>query len=95
MILPSADESFFYAALHQLDPAVRPTFLARVAASLAALRDPGPGDVDRAIRAALIGLCTPLPDNLGQLEPRWARRRGRDQARAQGQIDQHAKLAGT
>ena len=30
--LPDADTSFFYAALHQLDPAVRPIFTARVAA---------------------------------------------------------------
>ena len=33
--LPDADTSFFYAALHQLDPAVRPIFTARVAAIIA------------------------------------------------------------
>ena len=80
--LPDADESFFYAALHQLDPAVRPTFIARVAAIISTFPDPGPGDVDRAIRAALTGLWTPPPDNLEQLEPR---RRPRDQARAQAE----------
>ena len=61
--LPDADTSFFYAALHQLDPAVRPIFTARVAAIIDTLPDPGPGDVDRAIRAALAGLWTPPPDN--------------------------------
>ena len=76
MTIPDADESFFYAALHQLDPAVRPTFIARVAAMIGAHPDPGPGDVDRAIRAALVGLWTPPPDKLGQLEGRWARRGG-------------------
>jgi hypothetical protein len=66
----------FYAALHQLDPAVRSTFLVRVAAIIGAHPAPGPGDVDRAIRAALVGLWTPPPDKLGQLEGRWARRGG-------------------
>ena len=74
--LPDADTSFFYAALHHLDPAVRPIFTARVAAIIDTLPDPGPGDVDRAIRAALAGLWTPPPDKLGQLEGRWARRGG-------------------
>ena len=36
--LPDADTSFFYAALHQLDPAVRPIFTARVAAIIDTLQ---------------------------------------------------------
>ena len=72
--LPDADLSFFFAALHQLDLPARPVFTDRVAAIIGMHPDPGPGDVDRAIRAALAGLWTPPPDKLGQLEGRWARR---------------------
>jgi hypothetical protein len=59
MTLPEAELSFYFAALAQLTPDVRPVFAERVAAILGAHPDPGPGDVDRAVRAALVGLWTP------------------------------------
>jgi len=60
MTLPEPECAFFYAALAQLEPTLRPVFAERVAAILGALRrDPGPGDCDRAVRAALIGLWVP------------------------------------
>jgi hypothetical protein len=57
--LPEAELSFYFAALAQLEPGRRPLFTERVARILGALPDPGPGDVDRAVRAALVGLWTP------------------------------------
>jgi hypothetical protein len=59
MTLPEAELSFYFAALKQLAPDAREVFAARVAEILSAHRDPGPGDVDRAVRAALVGLWTP------------------------------------
>ena len=54
----------------QLEPALRPVFIERVAQILGGHRDPDVGDVDRAIRAALCGLWTPpaVADT-----PRWSR----------------------
>jgi hypothetical protein len=59
-LLPE-EASFFFWAAAQLEPGCRPVFAERVAAILGAHPDPGPGDVDRAVRAALIG-----PDALAQ-----------------------------
>jgi hypothetical protein len=57
-LLPE-EASFFFWATAQLEPSCRPVFVERVAAILGAHPDPGPGDVDRAVRAALVGLWTP------------------------------------
>jgi hypothetical protein len=69
-MLPEVEANFYFAVLAQLEPAMRPVFAERVAQVLGALPDPGPGDIDRAIRAALVGLWVPpaFTD-----PPRWAR----------------------
>ena len=59
MTLPEAELSFYFAAAAQLEPALRPAFAERVATILQSQADPGPGDVDRAVRQALIGLWVP------------------------------------
>ena len=62
MTLPEEECAFFFAAMAQLVPALRPVFAERVASILDAycpFCEPGPGDVDRAIRAALVGLWVP------------------------------------
>ena len=59
MTLPEAELSFYFAAAAQLEPALRPAFTERVATILQSHADPGPGDVDRAVRQALIGLWGP------------------------------------
>lgn len=61
MTLPGDEQAFLCHALAQLEPDVREVFTARMAEHLQALTDPGVGDVDRALRAALVGLWTP-PD---------------------------------
>ena len=58
MTLPEAELSLYFAAAAQLEPALRPAFAERVATILQSQPDPGPGDVDRAVRA-LIGLWVP------------------------------------
>ena len=59
MTLPEAELSFYFAALAQLEPARRPVFTERVTRLLGAHPNPGPGDVDRAVRQALVGVWTP------------------------------------
>jgi hypothetical protein len=59
MTLPEAELSFYFAAAGQLEPTLRSVFTERVAGILGAHPDPGPGDVDRAVRQALVGLWTP------------------------------------
>jgi hypothetical protein len=71
--LPEAELSFYFAVLAQLEPARRPVFTERVTRILSALRDPGPGDVDRAVRQALVGLWTPPAFEEVQRPPRWDR----------------------
>ena len=61
MTLPGDEQAFLCHALAQLAPDVREVFTARMVEHLQALADPGVGDVDRALRAALVGLWTP-PD---------------------------------
>ena len=61
MTLPGDEQAFLCNALAQLAPDVREVFTARMVERLQALADPGVGDVDRALRAALVGLWTP-PD---------------------------------
>ena len=62
MTLPEEECAFFFCAMAQLDPDRRPIFIERVANILSAYSpfcEPGPGDVDRAIRQALVGLWIP------------------------------------
>jgi hypothetical protein len=70
MTLPEAELSFYFAAAGQLDPALRPVFAERVSQTLGAHPDPGPGDIDRAVRQALVGLWVP-PETADP--PRWDR----------------------
>jgi hypothetical protein len=72
MTLPEAELSFFFAALAQLAPDMRPVFAERVARRLSAHPDPGPGDVDRAVRAALVRLWTPPEGEELQRVGRWS-----------------------
>lgn len=74
MTLPEAELSFYFAAQAQLEPQLRPVFAERVANFLDAycpFCEPGPGDVDRAIRAALVGLWVPPADAEQRAVPRW------------------------
>ena len=73
MTLPGAELSFFFAAAAQLEPDLRPDFAERVSAILGAHPDPGPGDVDRAVRQALVGLWTPPESIELRAGPRWDR----------------------
>ena len=59
MTLPEVERAFFFAALAQLEPTLRPVFAARVGQILGARPDPGPGDVDRAVRTALVDRLGP------------------------------------
>jgi hypothetical protein len=59
--LPEDEQAFLCSALAQLAPDVRPVFTARLVECLQAYPDPGPGDVDRALRASWAPLWTP-PD---------------------------------
>ena len=70
MTLPGDEQAFLCHALAQLEPDVRPVFTARMVEHLQALADPGVGDVDRALRAARVGLWTP-PELDGQRGSRW------------------------
>jgi hypothetical protein len=51
---------------------MRETFATRVHAALADIREPRPGDVDRAVRTALKGIWDPP---LETAPPRWSRAR--------------------
>ena len=62
MTPPEEECAFYYAAMAQLDVEQRVIFAERVANILGAYSpfcEPGPGDVDRAIRQALVGLWIP------------------------------------
>lgn len=72
MTLPEAELSFYFAAAAQLEPALRPAFTERVVTILQSHADPGPGDVNRVVRQALIGLWVP-PDETELRPPRWHR----------------------
>jgi hypothetical protein len=72
VILPEAELSFYFAAAAQLEPALRPAFTERVVTIFQSQADPGPGDVDRAVRQALIGLWVP-PEETELRPPRWHR----------------------
>jgi hypothetical protein len=72
VILPQDEQAFLCNALAQLEPAMRPVFMARVVEQLQSLADPGVGDVDRAVRAALVGLWVP-PDIAERRTSRWNR----------------------
>ena len=73
MTLPEAELSFYFAALAQLEPTLRSVFTERIARILGAHSDPGPGDVDRAVRLALVGLWAPPAIEEFQRPPRWDR----------------------
>ena len=70
MTLPETELSFYFAVVAQLEPTLRPVFVERVARILGAHPDPGPGDVDRAVRQALVGLWEPPAITE---PPRWSR----------------------
>jgi chloramphenicol 3-O-phosphotransferase len=84
--LPGDEQAFLCHALAQLSPDVRPVFTTRLVEHLQVIADPGPGDVDRALRAALVGLWVP-PETI---ELRAVSRRDRD---APG-FDRASKRAG-
>jgi hypothetical protein len=74
--LPEEECAFYFAAQAQLDPDRRPIFAERVANILGAYSpfcEPGPGDVDRAIRAAFEALWVPPPDEATKNSSRWNR----------------------
>jgi hypothetical protein len=76
MTLPPEECAFFYAAQAQLAPELRSLFIERVANTLGAFSpfcEPGPGDVDRAIRQALIGLWVPPATEEVKASSRWDR----------------------
>jgi hypothetical protein len=70
--LEAADVSFYWAAMAQLEPGQRAAFVERVTRNLGSHPDPGPGDVDRAVRVAMADLWTPLPDDTARGVSRWA-----------------------
>jgi hypothetical protein len=57
--IDEADYAFIAAAARQLHPTQRPVFATRVHALLQNILEPGPGDVDRAVRMALRGIWDP------------------------------------
>jgi hypothetical protein len=71
--LPGDEQAFLCHALAQLEPDVRPVFTVRMVEHLQAHADPGPGDVDRALRAALVGLWVPPEIEETRVPPRWSR----------------------
>jgi hypothetical protein len=71
MTLPEAESSFYFWAAAQLEPALRPIFTERVAHILGAHPAPDCGDVDRAIRQALVGLW--IPPEVNDRPSRWDR----------------------
>ena len=74
MTLPEEECAFYFAAMAQLDPDRRAIFAERVANILGAYSpfcEPGPGDVDRAIRQALIGLWIPPAIEEVRAVSRW------------------------
>jgi hypothetical protein len=70
--LPEDEQAFLCSALAQLEPDARPVFTARMVEYLAALADPGVGDVDRALRSAWSGLWTPPLLAETKVPPRWS-----------------------
>jgi hypothetical protein len=73
MTLPEIEVSFFFAALAQLAPDARPIFIERVGQILGSHPAPDCGDVDRAIRSALVGLWVPPPVEEVKNSSRWNR----------------------
>jgi hypothetical protein len=72
--IPADDYSLMAAAARQLHPTMRETFATRVHAALQDIHEPGPGDVDRAVRTALKDLWDPP---LETAPPRWSGRGGK------------------
>jgi hypothetical protein len=73
MRLPAEERTLFFDMLAQLAPPQRAVFVARLAAALEAHRDPGPGDIDRILRTAWVGLWTPPAIEEIQRPSRWQR----------------------
>ena len=73
MTLPEAELSFHFAAAAQLKPVLRPAFTERVATILQSHADRVPGDIDRAVLRALIGLWVPPPVEEVKNASRWNR----------------------
>jgi hypothetical protein len=74
MRVPEVELHFLFAAINQLAPEARPIFIARLDAALQIVPDFGPGDFDRALRNALAGLWSPLPDGIERTAPRPGQR---------------------
>ena len=73
MTLPDAELSFYLLHWRSLSRRAGPIFTERVTRLLGAHPNPGPGDVDRAVRQALVGLRTPPAIEEFQRPPRWNR----------------------
>jgi hypothetical protein len=73
MTLPEEECAFFWAAMAQLAPELRPLFAERVGRILGSHPAPDCGDVDRAVRAALVGLWVPPPEIEVRPSSRWDR----------------------
>jgi hypothetical protein len=76
MTLPEEECAFYFAAMAQLELEQRAIFAERVANILGAYSpfcEPGPGDVDRAIRQAWEATWTPIPDEAAKTSSRWDR----------------------
>jgi hypothetical protein len=71
--LPEEEQAFLCSALAQLEPDMRPVFTVRMVEHLQVIADPGPGDVDRALRAALVGLWVPPESIELRAVSRWDR----------------------
>jgi hypothetical protein len=71
--LPEAEQSFYCAAVAQLEPTLQPVFAERVAQILGAHPDPGCGDVNRAVRQALSELWRAPPVTEVRSPARWSR----------------------
>jgi hypothetical protein len=71
--LPEAELSFYFAGPAQLEPARRPVFTERVTRLLGAHPNPGPGDVDRAVRRPWWACRRRRQIEEFQRPPRWDR----------------------
>jgi hypothetical protein len=72
MMLPDAERKFYFDCLRQLTPDMRALFEAHFTELVRAHREPGEGDVDRAIRAAFCASgWVPPSGEEAHAAPRW------------------------
>jgi chloramphenicol 3-O-phosphotransferase len=71
--LPGDEQAFLCHALAQLEPAAREAFTTRMVEHLQVIADPGPGDVNRALRVVWVGLWTPPESIELRATSRWDR----------------------